>query len=236
MSPSPDRLLRECQESLGYRFQNVELLRTALTHSSVADTPQDSNERMEFLGDAFLGIALADTLYRRFPDYLEGPLSIVKSKVVSRRSCTVVARSLGLEKYLLVARGFDEIPDSLLANLMEAIVAAVYLDGGGGKAMRFVKRVFADAIEEAQREIHQDNFKSLLQIELHRHHPGAAAEYRLLDEKGPGHHKCFKIQVVCSGRNFQAAWGNTKKDAEQKAAENALADLHEETPPWPDGE
>lgn len=227
--------LDRCQKKLGYRFRNPELLRTALTHSTAAASPVDSNERMEFLGDAFLGMVVTETIYRRFPDYLEGSLSIIKGEIVSRRTCTRIAKELALEEHLILGKGFRQVPDSILANLIEALIAAVYLDGGTTKARAFVERLFADAVDEATGQPDHSNFKALLQSELHRLHLGEIAQYAVLDEQGPDHHKCFKIQVRIRGRAFQAAWANSKKEAEQKAAENALAELLGESPPWNDG-
>lgn len=221
---------------MGYRFKNPNLLFTALTHSSYAETPQSSNERMEFLGDAFLGLVISETLYRRFPDYLEGALSIVKGTVVSRRSCTRIARTLGLGDFLFLGRGIDRVPDSFLANVVESVIAAIYLDGGASAAEQFIERVFADEIDAASGGEDEGNFKSMLQRELHHRQPSAAVIYQLLDEKGPDHYKCFKIQVQINGEPFRAAWANNKKQAEQKAAENALCELRGETPPWPDGD
>lgn len=231
----PDASLDKCQKKLGYRFRNRELLRTALTHSTAAFSAADSNERMEFLGDAFLGLVVTDRIYHRFPDYLEGSLSIIKGEIVSRRSCTRIAKRLELEEHLILGKGFRQVPDSILANLIEALIAAVYLDGGPQSAREFVERIFAEAFDEATREPDHSNFKAILQTELHRNHARTAAQYVILDEQGPPHHKCFKIQVRIGESAFQAAWANTKKAAEQKAAENALAQLHGGEAPWNDG-
>lgn len=231
----PDASLDECQKKIGYRFRNPVLLRTALTHSTAASSMVDSNERMEFLGDAFLGLVVTDRIYHRFPDYLEGSLSIIKGEIVSRRSCTRIAKRLELEKHLILGKGFRQIPDSILANLIEALIAAVYLDGGAQTAREFVERIFNDAFDEATREPDHSNFKAILQTELHRNHSGVQAQYVILDEQGPPHHKCFKVQVRIGERAFQAAWANNKKEAEQKAAENALAQRRGDAAPWSDG-
>lgn len=225
-----------CQQRIGYRFRNVDYLRTALTHTSCAATAIDSNERMEFLGDAVLGLVVAEDVYHRFPNVLEGPLSIIKGTTVSRRSCGRVARRLELHKTLFVGRGIVTIPDSILANAMEALIAAIYLDGGFEVARDFIERFFHDETEAASEEIDGANFKSALQSLTQHHKYGSVPVYLLLDEKGPDHRKCFKIQVKIENDYFQAAWGNNKKDAEQKAAENAIAALSGDVPPWPDGD
>ncbi len=225
-----------CQEKIGYRFQREELLKTALTHTSYASTAIESNERMEFLGDSVLGLVITDTLYHRFPDYLEGTLSIIKGTTVSRRSCAKVGQAIELEKSLLIGHGINHLPDSLLANAIEALIAAIYLDGGLEPAREFIDRFFQEELFEASDEIDGANFKAQLQT-MAQHLPnGSVPTYILLDEKGPDHRKCFKIQVKIEGTYFQAAWGNNKKDAAQKAAENAIAQLHGEIPPWPDGD
>lgn len=225
-----------CQEAIGYRFQDVKLLETALTHTSGAATPYSSNERMEFLGDAVLGQIITEKLYHTFPDLREGPLSIIKGSVVSRRTCARIAHTLGLSDFLFLGKGFTAIPESILANAIESVIAAVYLDGGYEAARRFIESVFHDEFEAASRAMDSDNHKSELQ-NLTQHGTGALKPvYHLLDEQGPEHRKCFKVQAQIGERFFQAAWGNTKKTAEQKAAENAVAQLAGESPPWPDGD
>ncbi|MCR5358516.1 MAG: ribonuclease III [Thermoguttaceae bacterium] len=225
-----------CQKAIGYRFRDVKLLETALTHTSGAATPRESNERMEFLGDAVLGLIITDKLYRTFPDLREGPLSIIKGSVVSRRACARIAHTLGLSEFLFLGKGMNAIPESILANAIESVIAAVYLDGGYDPARRFVESVFHDEFEEASRTMDGDNHKSELQT-LTQHEGGALKPiYHILDEQGPEHRKCFKVQAQIGERFFRAAWGNTKKAAEQKAAENAVAELAGELPPWPDGD
>ena len=229
--------IAECQRAIGYRFRNPKLLATALTHSSAAATPLDSYERMEFLGDAVLGLVIGEALYQRHPDLLEGPLSIIRGHVVSGSTCARIARSFGLDQYLFTGKGLEKkVPDSILANVTEALIAAIYLDGGYDSAHRFIGAAFHDEFENASLALDSENYKSELQS-LAQHQPGMPRlTYLVLDVQGPEHLKCFKVQVKMGERLFQAAWGNTKKNAEQKAAENAIAELEGETPPWPDGD
>lgn len=229
------RSFDRCQRKLGYSFRNAAILRLALTHKSAAVTPLDSNERLEFLGDSFLGLVVTDILYRRFPKLLEGDLSIIRAEVVSRRSCTRVARELELEDEMILGSGMVRPSDTILANLIEALIAAIYLDGGPKESWLFIERNFAPLIDEASGEIDHSNFKALLTTELHARRPGCFPRYVLLDEQGPDHHKCFKIQVQIPGQTFHAAWANSKKEAEQKAAENALCELKGQTAPWVSG-
>ena len=229
--------LAECQRAVGYKFRDPKLLEIALTHSSAAATPLESNERMEFLGDAVLGLAVTHTLYHKLPQLPEGPLSIIKGHAVSRETCARIAHSFHLEKFLFLGKGIAQhVPDSILANTVESLIAAIYLDGGYDPAERFIRSAFHDEFNAACLELDSKNHKSELQI-LTQHHPKTPNPiYHLLDEKGPEHHKCFKIQAQIGDRFFHAAWGNTKKVAEQKAAENAVAELEGRTPPWPDGD
>src|SRR5271163_1185727 len=126
-------ILEECQKSIGYRFKQPDLLRAALTHASGANTRLASNERMEFLGDAVLGLVTVEQLYLRFPDYQEGDLTKIKSVVVSRRTCARFSRQLGLGEFLFLGKGMNyetNVPSSMLADVYESIVGGIYLDGG----------------------------------------------------------------------------------------------------------
>src|ERR1043166_7403624 len=134
-------ILEECQEAVGYRFRNPDLLRAALTHASGANTRLASNERLEFLGDAVLGLVTCEQLFLRFPDYQEGDLTKVKSVVVSRRSCARFSRALNLGDYLFLGKGMHRhhvLPSSLMADVFESVVGAIYLDGGLDVAKRFI--------------------------------------------------------------------------------------------------
>ena len=220
--------LANCQAQMGYCFQNKDLLRTALTHSSGADTPCQSNERMEFLGDAILAYVICEHLYNMLPNTLEGDMTKVKSSVVSRTTCQKVCKQLGLDKYLILGRGLgrsNRVPDSIFANTLEAFIAAVYLDGGMEEARKFILRVFHEDIAEMLRDSDAHNYKSVLQQHCQRYE-GHTPEYKLLKIQGPEHSKTFNVQVVVGKKLFPSAWGITKKIAEQRAAENALASLH----------
>jgi len=224
-----------CQERLEYRFEDQELLRAALTHASGAEHRLASNERLEFLGDAILGAIVCELLYRRYPDYLEGDLTKIKSIVVSRQTCAKISEELGLEEFLILGKGMTthpSVPPSLLADVLESLIAAVYLDGGGEAASQFVLRLIEPEIVSAVEGDTGGNYKSLLQQVAQREH-GTTPTYQLLDEKGPDHSKCFKICAQVGRRRYQAAWGRNKKEAEQRAARNALSQLNQEAPPFP---
>jgi ribonuclease-3 len=220
-------ILEECQKSIGYQFRQPELLRSALTHASGANTRLASNERMEFLGDAVLGLVTCEQLYHRFPDYQEGDLTKVKSAVVSRRTCAHISKQLNLGDYLFLGKGMNDqgvVPANLLADVFESLVAAVYLDGGLEPARALILRYLEAEIDEVAGGGH-GNFKSVLQ-QLAQRELGATPQYRLLDENGPDHNKCFKIAAVIGQYRYPGAWGRNKKEAEQRAAMNALARIN----------
>src|SRR5262245_8222929 len=227
-------ILEECQKVIGYTFRQPDLLRAALTHTSGADTRLASNERLEFLGDAILGLVTCEQLFHRFPDYLEGDLTKIKSVVVSRRTCARISRSLNLGDYLFLGKGMHlhtAVPASLLADVFESLVAAIYLDGGLEPARQFILKHMGPEIEAMAEGAHGGNFKSLLQ-QVSQREFNATPQYHLLDEKGPDHSKCFKIAAVIGRYTHAGAWGRTKKEAEQRAAMNALAQIHGEPVPF----
>ncbi len=216
--------LARCEEQIGYRFRNSDLLRSAMTHASSAGTRLESNERMEFLGDSVLSLVICEELYQRLPHAMEGELTKIKSAVVSRRICARVAESLRLADWLTLGQGVsggEQIPRSLLAAVLEAVVAAIYLDGGLEAARRFVLTHMGEALRAAIDSEHQFNYKSQLQ-QYAQQRLAAMPHYELLDEKGPDHSKCFEVAVVIGGQQFPSAWGPSKKEAEQKAARLAL--------------
>ena len=227
-------ILDECQTAIGYRFRQPDLLRSALTHTSGANTRLASNERMEFLGDSVLGLVTCEQLYLRFPDYQEGDLTKVKSVVVSRRTCARFSRALNLGDYLFLGKGMHlhaAVPASLLAVVYESLVAAIYLDGGLEAARTFILRHLGPEIEEVAEGAHGGNFKSLLQQVAQREY-NATPQYVMLDEKGPDHSKCFKIAAVIGRHTYAGAWGRNKKEAEQRAAMNALAQVNGDPVPF----
>jgi ribonuclease-3 len=227
-------ILARCQEAIGYQFQRPELLRAALTHTSVANTRGASNERLEFLGDAVLGLICCEQLYLRYPDYHEGDMTKVKSVVVSRRTCARMGRKLRLQEFLFLGKGMrstNDGPGNLLADAFESLVGAVYLDGGLDAVKPMVLVLLAPEIEEVIAGEHS-NYKSLLQQVAQREF-GDCPRYKVLDEQGPEHNKCFKIAAEIARTTYPAAWGANKKDAEQKAAMNALAAIEGEEIPFP---
>jgi len=221
---SRNEVLEAVQAILAYRFKNTDLLESALTHASIAEHRLASNERLEFLGDAILGLVVCEELYNTFPEYMEGELTRIKSVVVSRETCARVATDLGLMEYVSLSKGITgsaSLPSSLPACAYEALVGAIYLDGGLEAAQRFVLAHMREEIERVEAGEHRPNYKSLLQQHAQRD-LGTTPHYEVLDEKGPDHAKAFEVAVVIRGRRYPAAWGPSKKAAEQRAAMEAL--------------
>ncbi|MSO30928.1 MAG: ribonuclease III [Acidobacteria bacterium] len=223
----------ELQNRVGYRFRDRGLLEHALTHKSRAAEDASGgvadNESLEFLGDAVLGLVVADMLFRTYPDYDEGQKSKIKASVVSTQALARRAEQIQLGDHLLLGRGEEKtggrFKQALLADGYEALIAAVYLDGGLPAAAAFLERELSEAIEEsAGQTIVGRDYKSALQERLQalgRPLP----EYRVAAESGPDHRKVFTIEVVVTGEVLGAATGKAKKEAEQEAARLALDKL-----------
>jgi ribonuclease III len=230
---SVEQKVEQCQTIIGYRFNDPSILLSALTHSSVASTRTESNERMEFLGDSILGMIVCERLFRCYPEYLEGELTKIKSVVVSRRVCAKISRQLALDSCLIVGRGMQRtgMPRSLLSDVFESIVAAIFLDGGIEQVGKFILEHMEPEIRLAADGHSGGNYKSLLQQLAQRDLKGTPV-YRLVSESGPDHSKHFQIAAEITGKRYAPAWGRNKKEAEQRAAGNALAQLRGEDPPY----
>jgi ribonuclease III len=221
------------QQAIGYRFRDRGLLEHAMTHTSRANEDVSGgvtdNESMEFLGDALLGFVIADLLFREFPDYDEGQKSKTKAAIVSTATLARQAERLQLGEHLLLGRGEEKTggrrKQALLADGYEALLAAIYLDGGLEQARAFIAREFTPLLEDARRVgVAAQDYKSTLQ-ELLQSREQPLPEYRLVGTIGPDHHKQFEMEVVVSGQRLAAAIGASKKEAEQEAARLALEAL-----------
>ena len=221
--------MEKLEEKLGYTFQNRALLENALTHSSYANenkhTGAQSNERLEFLGDSVLGMVTADYLYRVHPDLPEGDLTRTRAALVCEGSLVEVAQQLELGTYLKLGKGEDagggrERP-SIVADAVEAVLAAVYLDGGIGSARKIIQRFILDREEEKSGS---RDYKTALQ-ELVQRESGQVLAYRLVGSTGPDHAKRFQVEVELNGTPVGAGEGRSKKEAEQMAALAAIAKL-----------
>lgn len=222
-----DEEIRIAEKLLGHEFSDRALLKLALTHASLVDDRLDSNERLEFLGDAILGMVVCDYLFANYDHLLEGEMTKIKSAVVSRANCAVVAEKMGLGDLLRTGKGMSnraDLPRSVVSAVYEALIGALYLDGGLEVVRRFILSHMQGRIERADRSGHQQNFKSVLQQSVQRQLE-SSPQYIILDEKGPDHAKCFEICVEIGPRRFPACWGPSKKQAEQQAALTALLEL-----------
>jgi ribonuclease-3 len=235
----PPTGLDACESRIGYRFNDRGLLVAAVTHASGAQHRLASNERLEFLGDAILGFVVCDLLYGLYPESLEGDLTRIKSIVVSRETCSRLSEDLGLVEFLIVGKGLAGgrghdgdrgVPSSVLSDLFESIVAAIYLDGGLGPARAFVERFLRPEIVKAASGALGLNHKSLLQ-QLSQRVFGITPTYQVVDEAGPDHSKTFRVAAQIGTRRYEPAWGRNKKEAEQRAASNALIQLAESNTP-----
>ncbi len=228
--PSPamdDSTLTRAEDLLEYDFVDREVLDRALTHSSTASTRHESNERLEFLGDAVLGLVVCEYLHRAYPDLLEGEMTKVKSAVVSRRACAEEAQKLGIDELLVLGKGMAsarQLPSSVAAAVWESVIGALYLDGGLAVAEDFILSALRARIDEAVHSGHHHNFKSVLQ-QMAQHMASTTPVYSVLDEKGPDHAKCFEVAVRIGGQVYPSRWGPNKKRAEQDAALAALIEM-----------
>jgi ribonuclease III len=232
----------ELEERLGYRFQRRELLKEALTHSSAASDlragrtgeaagaakPAD-NERLEFLGDAVLELLTREYLLEKFPEWSEGQLSKSRARIVNARSLAAAARRLAIGDHLRLGRGEEKTggrdKPALLADAFEAVVAAIYLDGGLDAARKMLQRaLFEEALEERGETVAESDQKSALQ-EFLQGRGQFPAEYRLAGESGPDHQKVFQVEVWADGKCLASGAGGTKKEAEQRAARSAFEQL-----------
>jgi ribonuclease III len=228
--------LEDLQKALSFHFRQPRLLLQALMHRSYVNENPDSewsdNETLEFLGDAVLGLAVSHLLWRRFPHYNEGNLSRLRSAVVNEKELAKVAAELGLGDYLFLGKGEEctggRIKSSLLADTLEALIAAVYLDDGLAAVIAIVERFFGDYLDpdrpEHPLELLDKDYKTQLQ-ELTQNRYKLTPTYNLEREEGPDHNKVFYMSVVVQDRILAHGAGKSKKDAQQLAAKKALKRL-----------
>lgn len=223
--------LTDCQQQIGYEFKDVNLLVKALTHTSRRIDFDFSNERLEFLGDSVLGLIISEHLFTIFPNYYEGELTKIKSVVVSQPALAKVGNALNLDKYLVVGKGLINrmtFPRSLLANAFEAIVGAIYLDGGLNVVTKFVMDNLGGEVELVCNNEHKKNYKSLLQ-QCCQKELGFTPIYKVLQQHGPDHVKVFQIAVVINNVEYGLGWGKSKKEAAQIAAYHTLKSIMPDT-------
>ncbi|MBQ9522046.1 MAG: ribonuclease III [Oscillospiraceae bacterium] len=221
--------VQELEQKLQYTFRDPSLLEQALCHSSFANEHRSrhiqSNERLEFLGDSILGVVTAEFLYRQRPDWPEGELTRSRAALVCEKSLYGIALEIGLGEHLRLGRGEEtgggRTRPSILADAVEAVLAAVYLDGGMEAASALIYRCLLSGFREEVPETRNQDYKTVLQ-ELIQHNPEHVMTYGLLDEQGPDHAKVFTMEVRVNGRQLGRGTGRSKKEAEQAAAKAAL--------------
>ena len=227
----------ELEARIGYTFKDAGLLETALTHSSYAHEREAegkvSNERLEFLGDAVTGLEVALLVYENGPEMSEGRMTAVRASLVCAEGLANAARSIGLGRYLLLGVGAEKTgvreKEAVLEDAFEALIGAVFLDGGTEAARAVLQRLFTaavlDKIKIFSGDIFDTDYKSRLQEEIQKRHSPAEIRYVLKEKTGPDHDMTFRVSVVAFGREFGEGTGKTKKHAEKMAAKLALEEL-----------
>ncbi len=223
-------MIKELEAAIGYRFQNISLLQNALAHSSFANERWHnslmSNERLEFLGDSVLGMLVAEYLYRTFPNRPEGELTRMRADMVCEKALTVVASQIGLGNHLLLGRGEEQgggrSRESILADAVESVIAACYLDGGMEAAKQFVERFVLTHVPVTR--LTNTDYKTALQ-EMVQQKRNQILTYHLVGESGPDHDKKFSVELTLNGQVIGNGIGSSKKRAEQEAAKAALQRL-----------
>ena len=220
--------LIRCMDRLGYRFRDESLLRRALTHSSLAVEQHrmgEDNERLEYLGDAVLEHLVSRHLFDTHPEMREGALTRLRSSLVCESALSAAARRLGLGEYLLLSRGEEQCggreKDSILSDAFEAVLAAVYLDGGLAEAQRLVQEYVLSAENIGDRSSSKDS-KTAFQELVHADHKGRAIRYELVSESGPDHKKLFTMRVLVDEVEWGTGSGSSKQAAGQAAAQMAM--------------
>ena len=223
-------MIKDLEEAIGYRFRNINLLQNALTHSSYANERWHnsllSNERLEFLGDSILGMLVAEYLFRNFPDRPEGELTRMRADMVCEKTLAGVAARIHLGEHLLLGHGEEQgggrTRDSILADAVESVIAACFLDGGIQAAQKIVQTFIL--VEVPVSQLHNVDYKTKLQ-ELVQQKKNQVLSYALTGERGPDHDKYFSVAVSLNGKEVGQGEGRSKKRAEQEAARSAIANL-----------
>ena len=227
-------MIKDLETAIGYRFHNLSLLQNALTHSSYANERWHnsllSNERLEFLGDSVLGMLVAEYLFRSFPDRPEGELTRMRADMVCEKTLASVANRIGLGEHLLLGHGEEQgggrSRDSILADAVESVIAACFLDGGLEAALKFVQQFIL--VDVPVTRLHNADYKTSLQ-ELVQQKKNQVLSYALVGQSGPDHDKQFDVEVSLNGTVVGKGTGRSKKRAEQDAARAAIEKLFPDT-------
>ncbi len=225
--------MESLENRLNYKFKDIRLLKNALTHSSYANEVRNgfsSNERLEFLGDSVLSIIVSEHIFKRFPKMPEGELTKLRASLVCEKALCVFSRELKIGDYLMLGKGEEKgggrERDSILADAFEAVLAAMYLDGGMEVARAHVMRFVLRELEHGDDDIFKD-YKTLLQ-EIIQRNPEESVNYVLTAESGPDHNKSFTVEVRLNSNTIGTGTGKSKKQAEQMAAKQALSLMGED--------
>ena len=218
--------MEDFELKIGYNFKNIELLKTAFTHTSYANERKiSSNEKLEFLGDAILEFVVSDYLYANYKKLKEGEMTKVRATVVCEESLHQVALKYHFDDLLYLGKGEKlsggNHKKAILADSVEAVIAAIFLDSGLEEAKKFILENLKEAIEQASKSVGQKDYKTVLQEKLQKHGT-VHIEYSIIKEEGPDHDKTFVAEVKCNGKQLAVGQGNTKKQAEMEAARVAL--------------
>ncbi len=223
-------MIKDLETAIGYRFKNITLLQNALTHSSYANErwhdSLKSNERLEFLGDSILGMLVAEYLYRNYPNRPEGELTRMRADMVCEKTLALVANKIGLGQHLLLGHGEEQgggrSRESILADAVESVIAATFLDGGLTAALGFIQRFILTNVPETK--LRNADYKTMLQ-ELVQQKKNQVLTYTLVGQSGPDHDKSFTVEVSLNGTVVGSGTGRSKKRAEQESARCAIEKL-----------
>ena len=223
-------MIKDLENAIGYQFRNIQLLQNALAHSSYANERWHnslmSNERLEFLGDSILGMCVAEYLYKNFPDRPEGELTRMRADMVCEKTLAAVASRIQLGQHLLLGNGEEQgggrTRDSILADAVESVIAAAFLDGGMVAAKQFIQKYIL--VEVPVTKLHNIDYKTALQ-ELVQQKKNQVLSYTLVGQSGPDHDKRFDVELSLNGKVVGCGSGSSKKRAEQDAAHSAMKAL-----------
>ena len=221
--------MEKIEKSIGYTFKNKKLLKNALTHTSYAyENKEESNEKLEYLGDSILEFITSKYLYNNYQKLREGEMTKVRATVVCEKSLYKIAKMHNFSDFLYVGKSERKTGGAnrpaILADSVEAVIAAIYLDGGLEEAEKFIIENLKEEIKEATKHVGDKDYKTVLQEKL-QEHGEVKIEYKIIQEKGPDHNKSFEAQVSCEGKILANGKGKSKKEAEMHAAKKALEEL-----------
>lgn len=222
--------LQEFERKIKYKFKNIELLKTAFTHTSYANENKiESNEKLEFLGDAILEFTVSNYLYQNYKKLKEGEMTKVRATVVCEESLHQIALRYHFNELIYLGRSEKTSGGSkktaILADSVEAVIAAIFIDSGIEETQKFIINNLKEAIEQASKNVGQKDYKTVLQEELQKH-GSVKIEYAIVEEKGPDHDKTFVAEVKCNEKHLATGQGSTKKQAEMEAARIALKKIN----------